>query len=70
MLSINTINDSGLIMLSKLGPRYTPTDRTTLARNYIPAMHECEKCTIINMQSFTIITDGQIEQTYHYGEEA
>ena len=33
-------------MLSKFEPRYTPADRTTFARNYIPAMYECEKVKV------------------------
>ena len=50
-------------MLSKFEPRYTPPDRTTFARNHIPAMHEHEKVMVSiallsDMQSFAITTDG------------
>ena len=64
MLPINTVNDSGFqYMLSKFGPRYTPPDRTTFARNYIPAMYESKKAKVSfallsDMQSFAITTDG------------
>ena len=40
MLPIITVNDSGF--RNMLSPRYTPPDRTTFARNYIPATHEHE----------------------------
>jgi len=64
MLPINTINDSGFrYMLSKFEPRYTPPDRSTIARNFIPAMYEREKSKVSSaissdMQSFAITTDG------------
>ena len=64
MLPINTVNDSRWrYMLSKFEPRYTPPDRTTFARNYIPAMYEREKAKVSSallsdMQSFAITTDG------------
>ena len=50
-------------MLSRFEPRYTPPDRITFARNYIPAMYEREKVEVSSallsdMQSFTITTDG------------
>ena len=42
---------------------YTPPDRTTFVRNYIPATYEREKVKVSNallsdMQSFTITIDG------------
>ena len=33
-------------MLSKFEVRYTPPDRTTFARNYIPTMYEHEKVKV------------------------
>ena len=64
MRPISTVNDSGFqYVLSKFELRYTPSDRTTFATNYIPAMYEREKAKVSSallsdMQSFAITTDG------------
>lgn len=63
MLPISTVNDHGFRqMLQKFDPRYTPPDRTTFARNYIPALYEQEKARvkkeITELQYFAITTDG------------
>ena len=64
MLPISTVNDDGFrYMLQKFDSRYTPPDRTTFARNYIPALYEKEKVKVrkaisSELQYFTITTDG------------
>jgi len=64
ILPISTVNDSEFIyMLRKFEPIYTPPDRTTFARNYIPVMYECGKAKVSSallsdMQLFAITNNG------------
>ena len=64
MLSISTINNDGFKrMLQKFDSKYTPPDRTTFARNYLPALYEQEKLKVkkaisSELQYFSVTTDG------------
>jgi len=77
MLPVSTVNDSGFrCMLSRFEPRYTPPDRTTFSRSYIPAVYEREKAKVSSallsdMQLFVVTTDGWTSRsncslTVHY----
>ena len=80
MLPISTVNNDGFKrMLQKFDSRYTPPDRTTFARNYLPALYEQEKLKVkkaisSELQYFSVTTDGwtsranysYISLTVHY----
>ena len=64
MFPVNTVSDDGFRhMIQKFDPRYIPPDRTTFARNHIPALYEREKARVkkevsSELQYFAVTTDG------------
>ena len=71
MLPLDTINDPGFRhMLHTFEPSYTPPDRSTLSRHYVPELYEREKARVStlmakHMDHFAVTTDAWSSRANH-----